>query len=215
MSAISAIANPVTVYMRIIRHDESDNLSLEEAYNELTDLINIRLQNQNAEDVSNGLLEKIFNLRIDIMSWLIDNFDTKNNFINTINDKISDINYKTSHVELFNLTKKILETTKKITSDAFEKETNNFELILSNNQSNPPNYNAFIFLQSHPNPQTRYFPKWLNESLKLDIGLTIADMVFDEKINLDQKRIQQELIPFLNKTINLQNADSRRYHSHE
>jgi len=26
-------------------------------------------------------------------------------------------------------------------------------------------------------------------------------MIFDEKINLDQKRIQQELIPFLNKTI--------------
>jgi len=169
MSAVSAIANPVTVYMRIIRHNESYNLSLEEAYNELTDLINIRLQNQNTDDVSNQLLEKIFNVRIDIMSWLVDNFDTQNNFINTINDKISHINYKSSHVELFNLTKKILETTKRITSNAFEKETNNFDIILNSNQNNPPNYNAFIFLQSHPNPQTRYFPKWLNESLKLDI----------------------------------------------
>ena len=200
MSATSAIANPFTIYMRIIRHDKSEYPSLEKAFNKLIDLIKIRLQSQNIEAISNGLLEETFEIRLDIISWLAGNFDTIRSYIDTINSEISDINYQASHTELFHSLEKTLYVTNKITLEAYkEKEINDFEEIKNNIQANRPTYKSFHFLRTQP--QTEYFVKWLDESLRLDIATITSILILTEEIQIDSKRIQQELIPFLNKTI--------------
>ncbi len=201
MSALS-IAQPMTAYMSILRNEETNNSSLKNAFDELVDLISIRIENKSIDEVADGLKEKVFDIRLDLISSLSNNHINFENYFDLINEKISAINYALNHAELFDTQKKTLLIFKKIIFKFItEKNITDFKDAQIELQNNLPNYSAFIFLKSHPNPQTKYFPKWLDESLKLDIGLIIADMVFDKKINLNQKRIQQELIPFLNKTI--------------
>lgn len=198
MSATSVIANSVTAYMNILKNEEVNNSYLKNAFDELVDLIIVRIERENIEDIATALKTKIFDIRLGLINLLSKKNASIENYFDLINEKILTINHAPHHVELFNTQKNILFIFKKI---IIEKNIINFKNAQIDFQNNSPNYSAFIFLQSHPNPQTRYFIKWLDESLKLDIGLIIADMIFDKKINLDQKRIQQEIIPFLNKTI--------------
>ncbi len=202
MSTASSITHPVTAYMSILRDEKSDNSSLQNAFDELADLITIEIERKNIDEVADQLKAKIFDVRLDIIKRLSEEKNGIEGYLNIINQKISAIKYAPYYTELFNTLKEDLAVFQKIIKEIFNhKKTNHTGDFQIDFQNNRPNYSTFLFLQSHPHPQTRYFTKFLDESLKLDIGLIIADMILNKKINLDQKRIQQELIPFLNKTI--------------
>jgi len=200
MSVASAITNPVTTYMRIIKYSEGDNISLNKAFDELVNLITVGIQSKNIDDVSEGLAEKVFEIRLDILSWIVDNFNNMNEVIDTVNEKISDMDYAPIHSDLFDCTQKVLSTSNGIIAKALEDSSaDSFAEIRNSIQNNRPNYKSLQFLKSHP--QSKYLVKLIDESLKIEVGTIISFLILSEKINLDRKRINQELIPFLNRTI--------------
>jgi len=200
MSAASAIANPITAYMRIMKHDRGDNISLNKAFDELIDLITVRIHNINIEDVSEGLAEKVFEIRLDILSWIVDNFNDMDEVIDAINKKISDIDYEPIHVDLFSCAQKVLFTSNNIIKKSLKKSNpDNFAELRSSIQNNRPNYKSLQFLKSHP--QSEYLVKLIDESLKIEVGAIISFLILTKRINLDEKRISREILPFLNRTI--------------
>jgi len=201
MSALS-ITQPMTAYMSILRDEKINNFSSANAFDELVDLISIRIQNKHIDEVAEGLKAKIFDARLDVIHGLSGEKEDIENYLDHINQKISTIQHELHHAELFNTLKDSLFIFQKIINEIFnQKQTDNSKEIQIDLQNNRPTYGTFLFLQSHPHPQTRYFTKFLDASLKLDVGILITEKILSGKINLDQKRIQQELIPFLNKTI--------------
>lgn len=203
MSTASAIANPVTIYMSILRDEKSSNVSLKNAFGAFINSLSNRIQSENINIISEELKEMMFDLRLDFITWLSEeDIDTKRHF-ELINERITGIDYDKNHIALHEVIQKNLNSFQKIATSIFVKEgVENFHKAQDEIQNDRLNYTMFRFLQSHPHPQVKYLKKWIDESLRFDIALTTAILIIEKEIHIEQKRIQQELIPFLNKTIN-------------
>jgi|GEM_PF-1279017 len=209
MSTASAISNPITICMSILRDEEASNVSLKNAFDAFINSLSGGIQSKNINNISEELKEMTFELRLDLIIWLAEENISTEKYFDIINEELTEIDHSESHIILHETVRKTLNSFQKIVASIYAKEgVGGFDEAQDVIQNDRLNYNVFRFLESHPHPQFKYLKKWIDESLKFDIALTIAILVIEKEINLNQKRIQHELIPFLNKTIDQYGAYS-------
>jgi len=210
MSAVSKIANPVTIYMGILKDEEVSNSPLKNAFDEFISLLRDKIHNESIDSASEALKEKMYDIRLDLIIWLSEeNIDTTKYF-DIISEGITEIEEGSeSHISLQEAVRKTLNSFQKIVTSIYTKEgIEGFDEAQDDIQNDRLNYSIFRFLESHPHPQFKYLKKWIDESLRFDIALTLAVLIIEKEIYINPKRIQQELIPFLNKTIDQYGAYS-------
>jgi len=167
----------------------------------LIDLIIIRSKNNSIEEVANGLLENIFDLRITLLEWLADNNKDLKFLLTNINEYISVNLQLAPFSSLADSISDVLINYQKIVSPIFNSLPNSFKDILETVKNNKLSYDIFKILSLHPSPQVKYQKEWIDSSLKLELGLIIADLVLSNQIQFPRKRIELELIGFLNSAI--------------
>lgn len=171
--------------------------SIEKDVSDIVDLITIRIKDKSLEEVSESLLENIFDLRFDLIEWLGNNDKDFNFYIESIDKHIAVNLQLAPFSNLAEAISKTLLAHQKIVSPIFDSMSNTFEDIYEEIQNNKPEYDSFKMFSLHPSPQVKYLKEWIDSSLKLDVGLILADLVLTNQIQLPKKRIKSELIDFL------------------
>lgn len=171
--------------------------SIEQDIANLVDLITIRVKDKSIEEVANGLLESIFDLRFELIKWLAENKQGISNYLTIIDKHIAANLQLASFSKLAEAVSSVLLTYGNIVSPIFESQPNLFANIVTNIQENKPEYNSFKAFSHHPSPQVKYLKNWIDASLQLEVGLILADLILTKQIQFPKKRIKSELIVFL------------------
>lgn len=165
----------------------------------LVDLIIARSEDRKIEEVANGLKEDIFNLRFDILEWLVSEGKDKNDYFKALDTHIT-VNLRLSHFsKLAQAVGNVLLLYRTVALQSFEGISLKEHSYSIRNEK--PTYSTLEMLSGHPNPRTKFIKNWVDSSVHLDIGLILADLILCDRIRLTQEKINQELIPFLDHTI--------------
>lgn len=175
--------------------------SIEQDVEDLVDLITIRIKDKSVDEVANGLLENIFDLRFELIEWLADNDKDLNFYLEFLSKHISVNLQLAPYSNLAETISSVLLSYEKIVSPIFESLPNSFEDIFDEIQKNKPEYNTFKIFSLHPSPQIRYLKNWIDSSLQLEVGIILADLILTNQVSISKKRIKSELIEFLYSTI--------------
>lgn len=181
----------------------SDSL-LKNTFEEVIDLLKMRIQNKSISEVSAGMLKRVFDFRLNLTAWLAEEEISLEKYFYDINEDIKSNPPISVFPELKKTVLEVLAIYQNIISLAYKKgATDTFTMVPKGvSVDSRVTYESIYFLTaSHPSPQIRYLKQWTDESLKFDIGLIISYLILTGKINLDNKRIEEELTPFLKGTI--------------
>lgn len=173
--------------------------SLQSNIEKLIDLIIARNEDRTLEELANGLKEDTFNLRFDIIEWLVDEGKDQNDYFKALDTHIT-VNLQLSHFnKLAEAVSNVLLLYRKIALQSFVGISLKEHSYSIKNEK--PTYSTVEMLSDHPNPRTKYIKNWVDSSLHLDIGLILADLILCDRVKLSEKRINNELIPFLDQII--------------
>ncbi len=175
--------------------------SIEHSIENLVDLITLRVQKKSIEEVANGLLDKVFDLRFEVLEWLADKDKNTTDYFESLNSHISVNLQLAPYSDLANTISSVLMAYEQIVSPIFAAFPPSFREIFEGLQKSKPHYDSLQFLSIHPSPQTRYVKKWIDASLQLETGIILADLILTQQIPFPKKRIKNELIGFLLDTL--------------
>jgi hypothetical protein len=198
-----AINEPIGRFVALANLEKNilSQKSIEQDVANLVDLITIRSKEKSVEEVANSLLENIFDLRFDLVEWLANNDKNLNFYFEAIHKHISVNLQLAPFSNLAETISTVLLTYENIVSPIFDNLPNSFEEILEDVQKNKPEYDTFKMFSLHPAPQVKYLKKWIDSSLKLEVGIILADLILTNQIQFPKRRIKTELIEFLFSTI--------------
>lgn len=197
-----AISEPIGRFVALANLEKTlfSQKPLEQDIANLIDLITIRIKDQSLEEVSNSLLENIFDLRLDLVEWLVDNNTEVNFYLEPMNKHISKNLQLASFSSLAETVSKVLLTYEKIVSPIFKTLPVSFKDTLEDIQKNKLKYGNFKVFSLHPSPQIKYLKNWMDASLQLEIGIILADLILTDQLEFPKERIKSELIEFLYQT---------------
>jgi hypothetical protein len=185
----------------VLAHNQKNMIAqshMEQSVEDLIDIITIRLLTKTVAAVSESVLERIFDLRFEVIEWLAAENTTISDFQSVINQAIVHNLGLSEHTELSKMLVLVLNSYDKIITSVIEKVgVEPFNTMI---QSEKPSYKAIELISLHPSPQIQYLKKWVDASLKIEFGLIVADLVLTKQILFESHRIQ-ELILFLKETI--------------
>ncbi len=178
----------------------SSNSVLESKIEDIVMVIKNEIFNNQIEGVANSLIKPIFELRCSFIEWASKEKIEFSKYLEAVQEQIvKNIQYKS--IPLLNDTvSDVLELSHTITTDICQSvNLSNFGQIneLGSQSSLSDKIVASLYLS--PNPA--YSKKWIDESLKLEFSLILADLILTGEISLKPSRITKELIPFLKQTI--------------
>jgi hypothetical protein len=185
----------------VLAHNQKNMIAqshIEQSVEDLIDIITIRLLTKSVAAVSESVLEKIFDLRFEVIEWLDAEKATISDFQSVINQAIV---HNLGLNEPFELTKMVvivLNSYDKILTSVIEKV--GLEPFNQMIQNEKPSYKAIELISRHPSPPIQYLKKWVDASLKIEFGLIVADLVLTKQILFESHRIN-ELIVFLKDTM--------------
>lgn len=172
---------------------------IEQDIGELVDLICLRIMRYPIETVVSGLMEYVFNLRIELFVWLAGNNKELNQYFESFGKHISVNTQILPFSRLAQSVSDVLSAYHTIVSPIWEAKE---KLEIKNNAHyGKLQYNMLQFLESHPSPQVRYIKQWVDASLRLELGLIIADLVLTNQVKLPVQKTYRELTVFLINTI--------------
>lgn len=194
-----ALNEPIGRFVALanLEKDILSQKSIEQDVANLVDLITIRVKDKSIEEVANGLLENIFDLRFELIKWLAQNEQGISNYLTIIDRHIAANLQLASFSKLAETISSVLLSYGNIVSPIFESQPNLFENIVTDIQENKSEYNSFKAFSHHPSPQVKYLKNWIDASLQLEVGLILSDLILTKQIQFPQKRIKSELIDFL------------------
>lgn len=198
-----AINEPIGRFVALANIDKNivTQKSIAQDVANLVDLITIRSKDRSIEQIADGLLENIFDLRFVLLEWLADNNKDVKFYHKNINKHISVNLQLAPFSDLAETISNVLINYEKIVSPIFEALPNSFKNIVEDVQKNKPIYDTFKMLSLHPSPQIRLLKDWIDSSLKLELGLILSDLILTNQIEFSNNRIKFELIDFLNNTV--------------
>jgi len=185
-----------------IEKDVLSKSSIEQDIENLIDLIKIRISNKSIENVSESLLNQVFDLRFEVLEWLANENKSVSNYFEKVNEIIADNLQLGNYSDLADTISEVLLTYEKIAAPIANMiEGDTFEELLKNIQESKPNYEMLNLISLHPSPQVKYLKNWIDSSLHLEIGLILSDLILTQQVKFPKKRIKAELIKFLLDTI--------------
>lgn len=172
---------------------------LPQSIENLIDLITIKIKKQPIEIVAKKLLPEIFDLRIKSLRWIINNKKIAKDFAATMNKEIAKNIQLAPYSDLAKTMAEVLYVVQKINIPLWTNSLKKDKEKSFDNITYHTMINALSLLT--PTIDIQYQRKIINTSLVLEIGLILADLVLSNQIELGDKRIERELIPFLKKAI--------------
>lgn len=162
----------------------------------LIDLIKVRIKDRSIDEISNRLLEHLFELRVSMMNWMKLQKINLSDYQSIIERNIEVNVENSSFSNLDRVVTNSLIDYEKIISPFLSKlpDLKGFHL---NYQQNKIQYNSFKSFAFHPYPRIKFLKQWLDSSLKLDLGLIISDLILTNQIHLTEERVQTEVIEFI------------------
>lgn len=178
------------------------NFSLENKINNLVDLIKLRTLNHSLEEVADGLLPELFELRIDLLEYLASKGSNVEDYFKAIDKEIANNLNVNANLELSKTIATSLEWYSKIIFPLTQRiDLKNFGQLLNSVEENRPNYGIVKLLSYHPSPQVRYIKNWADSSLAFEVGLIVSDLVLTGKLELTKTKIRTELIDFVSQSL--------------
>lgn len=200
---------PIGKVFTFIQQDKKEeSVAVQNSIDKIIDIIKYRTSiGLNIEDISNSLLDDIFQLRLEILEW---SSKQEISFLNEMNQIIVDEIIKNTQLKNYDELNKTyvdsLEIYHKVlcsmqlsqTGDSSERISEEISTLL----------NAHItftalkkILRIVPQNTGKLFSKFLEESLKLEISFIIADLIITEGIKKPKKLYIKELVSFMLKSI--------------
>lgn len=195
-----AISKPIGRFVAIANLQKNilPQKSIEKEITKLVNLITLQIKSKSVEEVAESLLENIFELRMNLMDWLIKN---KSDFLNII-DKYVAVNIQLApYSDLAHTISKVFLAYRNIISPILESFDNSTQSQINTFESTQIRYDMFKELALHPNPKIAYLKKWLDASLEFELSVILGDLILTEQVRLSEKRIKSELIELLYESI--------------
>jgi|GEM_PF-1244375 len=185
------------VWANLPSNQLSENSAVTSAANTLTDLLKIRIQSKNINEVAQSLLPQTFDLRIKIIDWLTINDNFFDNYFTEIDKFIQSKLHNSLYSELEETQAKVLMLQKQIVTPLAKEIQNDSTDLFNSLGSKKPNYATIKYI-SKLAPQAIHFKNWIDASLSLELGLILADMIVLNDLKLPENKIKNEIIVFLN-----------------
>lgn len=163
----------------------------------VVDLISTRIQSQTISEVASELHEEIFELRLSIINWLIQQNKETGDYLDCLTDYINTNLHLASCSDLANAVSSSLILYEEIVTPVIQSNDFSLESLIKPFEPNQPEYHTLSLLESHPLPQIRNLKKWLDTSLQFEVGLILADLILTNQVNIDKDRVDNELISYL------------------
>lgn len=170
--------------------------------NVLSDLIRARIQYQSVDNVAQSLIAEAFNFRLLAIKLMKEKSFDFDQYFASLDEEISIKLQVAEFSELDSILSKVHLLHSEIFSSLLK--TKNISSIFQ--VENAPldwtfdKLNYFLEQSSRFVPENKYYKKWLEESLKMEIGLILSDWILTDKIQNNNK-VYLELTSFFRKTI--------------
>jgi hypothetical protein len=178
------------------------NLTLSRKVNDFIDIIEMKLgKDRSFEAIAATESARLFDLRFEIIEWLATEQQTLSHYRQKIQNQIVEKLNIDVYSDLATQIARYLIAYQKILSPLLETTNlDSFEQIAASLPPEKPNYHTFSLIGLHPSPRVQYVKNWVDASLRFEIGLLIADLLFTEHITLSEARIS-ELSQFIKDSI--------------
>lgn len=199
-----AIDKPIGGLVALLnfKQDITSTANIAQNAGELIDLMVNRSQSRAVEEVADGLLHHIFDLRMEVISWLANNGKDINIYLNELEKHIAVNLQLAPYSTLADTISEVLAAYHSIASNllgAIPKE--DADKAIRDIQNHKPDYTTFGLFALHPSLPIRFLKKWMDASLQLDAGIMLADLILTGQADFPEHRIKTELIPFLLQSI--------------
>lgn len=179
----------------------SDDYGLNRLKHKLEVLMDHLIRKINEEPLvplTNNLLEQLFELRIDILQWLVNTDQNPVQLITSLSTTHQNNLLPKKLVGLNNALAESLDLYKKVTLQFFNASENTIEIrkYISDDKINY----ATVRLFSQTAPGRNIF-HWLNSSLRYEAAIFISELILDSKITMSEKEIDEKIQPFLESSI--------------
>lgn len=157
---------------------------------DLFDLINYRIANKSVEEVAESLVPKFFKLSILSIEMTRDDNTSQNS-----GKSVPPYTYSNAQLEspLYKTIQEVEEVQEIILSQV---NTDLDKIVLPDLK-----YKTLQIFSHFPDKRVNYIKLWIDESMKCTLGKIIAQLILFEQIQFEPSRIDDELIPFLRKTV--------------
>lgn len=169
----------------------------------LSDLIHARIQLQSIDEVATGLVPDIFDFRILVLKLMKEKTLDFDQYFKALDKEIA---LRLQLAEFSNLNR-ILSRVHLFYSEIFASilQKQNISSVHQLEETTPEmtyeELNYFIEKTLPIIPGNKYLKKWIQESLKLEVGLFLSNKILSERSQLNKEKIHLELISFFRKTI--------------
>lgn len=198
---------PVFLLFETIKESpkEDSQMAVVEKLNQIIDLIQFRVGKQLFAEIAESLKSNVFELRGELINFKFHHTtiglkEIPHFTVEEISQKLQGFTFPLLRETIAN----ILEAHLKITSPSIisiEKEEKRIGVKnLVKNQITYKELERFKSAIASDIPKIKYWFDWVDESLKLDVGLIAADLILKEKIGVNQTLVS-ELNQFLKRTV--------------
>jgi hypothetical protein len=204
MNMILATKEPLGRIIALAKIDDKifPQKALEQKAENLIDLIIIRINSKSIEEVSESLLQEIFELRLDVIELLLEESEHLNKYWDFLGQYISVNLQLAPYSSLSSTISSVLLSYEEITSPILTKILgNSTKEILDGFKINRPSYASLNHLAFLPSAQLKYYKKWIDASLQFELGLILSDLILTGQVKISNERIENELVNFLQKII--------------
>lgn len=164
----------------------------------LVDITSVRVQSKDLEKVSDGLLDDLLELRIASIQWIFSN--NNHDIFDIIEEGTKPI--KSPYQDLNEVYEDVMATYLKVVSNL----VSNLDINISNDDLDnfEMSYQGLKNLvQLSPIPELKNFLKWMESSLKLELGFLVAALIEDKKIEKVDSKLIKDLKYFLRRKVEL------------
>ena len=166
------------------------------------DILRSRVQHKNFQELSESLYERMFNLRFEAVRWFVQENLSFREMLQLLENKINDQTRKPKLHKLGAAVQLVLQQYKRIVAQYLENvDFQNLRKLTDAISEEKPDYDFFRLLELHPDNRVKFIKKWLDQSLSLETGLVIAELYILGEIEMPARKIDEELIPFLQQTL--------------
>jgi len=164
---------------------------------DLIDDLILSVQQHHINIVADGLIERMFSLRVKILEWMREHEHTRDLFQQGLQEYLNDkIKHSTYSVLIHAVSDAIMHIQKisasYINSQEFWRDIGN-----SGVDHLDISYSQAEALAESSLPERQYVKKYVDASLKLEMSLIVAELVLTNKIKMSRQRIEQELIDYI------------------
>lgn len=171
--------------------------SLQEKLHSLVNSLQLSLPFRSLNQTADKILPELFELRIDLLSWLAQSESNMEDYLAKLDDILHQNQAEPTTRKLGKTINLVLSYYSIIIEPLIKQlSTDDFGRAIRDIDKDRPTYATFQSL-STLGTMGKILKYWIDSSLMLDFGLVVADLSLAGQVDLRESRIKKDLIPFL------------------